>query len=143
MGLDITGFGAVANFATNVIDRFVPDATANAAAKNALAAAMLNGQLAQAAAETDLLKAQVGVDQAEAANTNWFVAGWRPAVGWVCVLGLLYSFVVRPLAGGVAAKHGVPLEALDMGTLGTLLFGMLGLGAARTIEKIQGAAGNH
>jgi hypothetical protein len=32
------------------------------------------------------------------------------------------------------------MEALDMGTLLTLLLGMLGLGGMRTVEKINGVA---
>lgn len=144
MGLDISGFGAVASFASNLVDHFIPDATANAAAKNQLAQMQLNGSLAQLAAETDLIKAQTSVNLAEAGNANWFVAGWRPAVGWVCAFGLGYSFLVRPIAGGLLLKYtGASMEALDMGTLGTLLFGMLGIGGMRTFEKINGVAGNH
>lgn len=33
--------------------------------------------------------AQLAVNTAEASNPSLFVSGWRPAVGWVCVLGLL------------------------------------------------------
>ena len=52
-----------------------------------------------------------------------------------------YSFVVRPIAGPIVEKQlGAPMDALDMGTLGTLLFGMLGLGSMRTVEKINGVA---
>jgi hypothetical protein len=32
------------------------------------------------------------------------------------------------------------MEALDVGTLLTLLFGMLGLGGMRTVEKMNGVA---
>lgn len=99
------------------------------------------GELAQLTADTELARGQLGVNQAEAGNTNLFVSGWRPAVGWTCVAGLAYSFVFRPIAGPFVQKQiGLPLEALDMGTLGTLLFGMLGLGGMRTLEKINGVA---
>jgi len=81
------------------------------------------------------------VNQAEASNANMFVAGWRPAVGWTCCAGLAYSFVIRPIMAPLVMKSlGTPMEALDMGTLGTLLFGMLGLGGMRTVEKINGVA---
>lgn len=144
ISLDPTGIGAIAGFASNIIDRFVPDASANAAAKNALAQAQLNGALAQMAAETDLIKSQVSVNQAEATNANWFVAGWRPAVGWVCTAGVAYAVVFRPIAGPFVQKYlGMPLEVIDMGTIMTLLTGMLGIGGMRTIEKLTGTAGNH
>ena len=32
--------------------------------------------------------AQVELNKVEAAHRTVFVAGWRPAIGWVCALGL-------------------------------------------------------
>jgi hypothetical protein len=124
-----------------LIDRLIPDPAQKQAAALELLKLQQSGELAQLAADTDLAKGQLGVNQTEAANTNVFVSGWRPAVGWVSVLGLFYAFVLKPIASPWAAKLlGAPLEALDMGTLGTLLFGMLGLGGMRTVEKINGVA---
>ena len=48
-------------------------------------------------------KAQLEVNKVEAANRNLFVAGWRPAVGWVCVLGMAGNFMVIPFANFVLA----------------------------------------
>jgi hypothetical protein len=44
---------------------------------------------------TDL--AQVDVNKIEAASSNLFVSGWRPAVGWVGVLGLGHQFLGHSL----------------------------------------------
>ena len=33
--------------------------------------------------------AQIATNTKEAESTNWFVAGWRPFVGWVCGVALL------------------------------------------------------
>lgn len=92
----------------------------------------------------DQITAQIDVDKQEASNANMFVAGWRPAIGWICGLGLFVQFIVNPLATWIAALrgHAIQFPSLDLGTLMTLLFGLLGLGAMRTVEKVQGAVGS-
>lgn len=89
------------------------------------------------------IQAQVDVNKQEAANPKLFVAGWRPFIGWVCGTGLAVQFIINPLFTWVAtlAKHPVQFPSLDLGTLMTLLFGMLGLGAMRSYEKVAGASG--
>lgn len=89
--------------------------------------------------------AQNAVNQAEAANPKMFISGWRPFIGWVCGSGLAFQFVIGPIATWVAAlaKHPVTFPALDMGTLLTLLLGMLGLGGMRTFEKVSGVPDAH
>lgn len=92
----------------------------------------------------DQITAQIDVDKQEAANTNMFVAGWRPFCGWVCGVGLGVQFLVNPIATWVAALYGHPISfpQLDLGTLITLLLGMLGLGGLRSYDKAQGAVGS-
>ena len=85
--------------------------------------------------------AQSATNTAEA-SAGAFRGGWRPFIGWVCGSALALQFVVGPLLewGGAAAGHPLPaLPKLD-GVLWELLFGMLGLGALRTVEKVKGAA---
>lgn len=84
--------------------------------------------------------AQNAVNAAEAASPKLFIAGWRPFIGWVCGAGLSFQFIVGPLVTWIAAlaKHAVAFPQLDMGTLLTLLLGMLGLGGMRTFEKVSG-----
>jgi hypothetical protein len=82
---------------------------------------------------------QTAVNLAEASNPNLFVSGWRPAAGWVCVLGLLYATFLRPLISWLATIWNftaVP-PVIDTVVLMQLLFGMLGLGAYRTYEKTK------
>lgn len=107
-------------------------------------------QLAQIQAELqgkiiDQVTSQIDVDKTEASNVNMFVAGWRPGIGWICGVGLGIQFVVNPLATWIAAlcKHPIVFPSLDLGTLMTLLFGMLGLGGMRTYEKVQGLPDSH
>lgn len=91
----------------------------------------------------DQVTAQIAVNQAEAASPKIFVAGWRPFIGWVCGVGLAVQFLVNPLATWIAtlAGHPIAFPVLDLGTLLTLLLGMLGLGTMRTFEKVNGASG--
>src|SRR6267378_1933786 len=90
------------------------------------------------------LQGQLDIDKAEAASPKMFVAGWRPFIGWICGSGLGIQFIVNPIVTWIAAlaKHPVQFPSLDLGTLMTLLFGMLGLGAMRTYEKTSGAPGS-
>ena len=54
--------------------------------------------------------------------------------------GFAVQFVVGPLGEWASALAGHPVKfpQMDLGTMMPLLFGMLGLGAYRTAEKIQG-----
>lgn len=78
---------------------------------------------------------QAQTNTAEASNPSIFVAGWRPAAGWVSVAGLVYAFIAQPIASVWVPGLPVPGEELW-----TLLFGMLGLGALRSFDKVRGVA---
>lgn len=83
---------------------------------------------------------QMEINKAEA-TTDLFRGGWRPAVGWTCVAGLVYQFLVMPILPWVVTIAGgtvPPLPAIDNNTLMTLLIGMLGLGGMRSFEKVKG-----
>ena len=136
---------AVSTLTGKVIDRLWPDPAQAAAAKLELLKMQQTGELAQLAADTDLAKGQLGVNQAEAANANVFVAGWRPFIGWVCGSGLAFQFLLAPLLtwGTHLAGKMTDVPSLDMGTLMTLLLGMLGLGGMRTMEKLNGVNAGH
>ena len=91
----------------------------------------------------DQVSAQMDINKVEAASSSTFVAGWRPFIGWVCGTGLAVQFLIGPLATWIAdlvGKH-IVFPTLDMGTLLTLLLGMLGLGGMRSWEKVSGASG--
>lgn len=98
-------------------------------------------------AETDRLTGQTEVNKVEAASTSLFVAGWRPAVGWVGVLAMLYQFVLYPfLVWGwslMQAAHWISLglvvpPMLDTDALWVILTGILGIGGMRSLDKING-----
>ena len=129
---------AVSNVVGKVLDRVLPDKVANDAAKAQLTSTEVQGAIAEIAGQLD-------VNKAEAASNSMFVAGWRPAVGWICGLGLGVDVIVRPLVSFTSAALGHPinLPALDMSTLLPLLLGMLGLGAMRSFDKTQGTSNGH
>ena len=88
-----------------------------------------------------LAMAQIEVNKAEAASGSLFKGGWRPAVGWTCAIAFLYHFILKDLIifGCAMAGVAIPdLPSFDMGTLLTVLGGMLGIGGLRTYEKQKG-----
>jgi hypothetical protein len=109
-----------------LLDKFIEDKDA----KNALAHEIAT--MAERHAQ-ELSKAQLEVNKVEAAHKNLFVAGWRPAVGWSCCFALVYSTILSPILG---IWFTVP--PVDSSLLTTVLMGMLGLGAMRTVEKAKG-----
>ena len=82
------------------------------------------------------------MNKEEAKSQNIFVSGWRPAVGWAGVAGLVYSAIIYPTAMFIANVSGYEgmLPALDDTTLVTILMGMLGVGAMRSYDRKQGTA---
>jgi hypothetical protein len=86
--------------------------------------------------------AQAAINQVEAQHRSMFVAGWRPAVGWVCVVALAYIWMIRPLFGDLIGLAGRPLPPLDITAVDViaLLAPLLGIGGYRTVEKLSGKA---
>lgn len=96
---------------------------------------------------TDL--AQMEVNKTEAQNQNLFVAGWRPAIGWVGAAAMAYQFLLYPLLvwswTWMQAEQIVPQEVrpppmLDTEALWVILSGMLGIAGMRSFEKTRGVA---
>lgn len=131
---------------SDIVMRLIPDRAAAAAAVSQLqqmaAAGQLQAELMQLQAITT---AQSDINKVEAASTNWFVAGGRPFIMWICGVTLALNYVVGPIFtwGAAVIGHPCPFPQLDIGSLMPLLFGMLGLGTLRTTEKIKGVAGAH
>ena len=127
-----------------LIDRLWPDPAQKAAAQLELLKMQQTGALAQLAAETDLAKLQIQTNIEEAKSTNWWVAGWRPAIGWVCGAGLAYAALVEPFAR-FAAKvwfgYTGDFPIINTDLTFQILMGMLGLGVMRSAEKINNAEG--
>lgn len=119
---------------TGLLDKFIEDKDQKAQLAHDLAT------MAQRHAQ-ELSKGQLEINKAEAQHRNIFVAGWRPFIGWTCGVALAWHFVISPFVIFGAAMAGVELPELpefDMGSLMTVLMGMLGLGGLRTFEKAKG-----
>jgi hypothetical protein len=94
--------------------------------------------------EQGIVNAQAKINEIEAASSSIFVAGWRPAAGWLTVCGLAWATFVVPIWAWISSLCKIPLPpVIDTGILVSLLIGMLGLGAYRTYEKKQGIQGDH
>lgn len=95
--------------------------------------------------EAASMNAQAEINKVEAASTNWFIAGARPSIMWICAAGLFYGTIGKPFIEFFARIGGYTGEfpTIDSETLQTTLYGMLGLGTMRTFEKIKGATNNH
>jgi len=90
--------------------------------------------------EMKLRELQTKINEEEAKSGRFFVAGWRPAVGWACVLVILNNFIVAPYVNTFTQTQ---LPVLDFSFLSTVLLGMLGLVGSRTYEKIKGVQDKH
>ena len=109
-----------------ILDKFIEDKDQKAALAHEITT------MAERHAQERIL-AQVDVNKIEAAHKSLFVAGWRPAIGWICGIGLLYNVLLAPI---LAIWFTLPEVETDI--LETTMWGMLGLGAMRTAEKFKG-----
>ena len=119
---------------SGLLDKFIEDKDEKA--KLAHEIATMGQKHAQ-----ELALSQIEVNKAEAASGSSFKGGWRPAVGWCCAFAFLYHFILKDLIIFSCAIAGVELPELpefDMGTLLTVLGGMLGIGGLRTYENQKG-----
>ena len=135
---------AVLEIGSKVFDKIFPDPQAASEAKLKLLELQQSGELAKIAADTDLAKGQMAINQQEAAHSSLFIAGWRPAVGWTCAGAFAYHFILQPLLVFIMINtgHAVELPEFDMDALYTVLMGMLGFGAMRSAEKIKKSIGS-
>lgn len=96
---------------------------------------------------TDL--AQIEVNKVEAASSSVFVAGWRPAIGWIGAAALAYQFLAYPMflwvwtylqGTGWIPKDLQPPPVLKADELWVILSGILGIAGMRSFEKTKGVA---
>lgn len=93
--------------------------------------------------------AQIEVNKTEAQHSSVFVAGWRPAIGWIGAAAMAYQFLLYPLmlwgwtylqGLGWIPKELAPPPVLDADQLWVILSGILGIAGMRSFEKSKGVA---
>lgn len=120
-----------------VVDR-IPNPNERAQAKEELEKELLD-------AVTQASLQQTKINEIEAGHKSVFVAGWRPFIGWVCGVGILWSFIIQPIAvWGIKAfgDSTIVLPVIETDGLYQLVLAMLGMGGLRTFEKMRGVARN-
>lgn len=119
-----------------VVNRIWPDPTEAEKAKLEMLRVQIGHELA-------ITQAQTKINEQEARHPSVFVSGWRPFVGWVCAVALLYTALIEPLLRFVAlvvfGYQGI-FPVIDTWLTMQVLAGLLGLGAMRTHEKKNGVA---
>lgn len=127
---------------TSLIEKYIPSAADKAAAQLELVKVQQSSEFQELDAQIKFAQMQADTNKAEASSGDKFSSRWRPLIGYVCGIGLAVQFLVGPLFtwGAALCGHPIVFPQLDMGTLMTLLLGMLGLGSMRTVEKLNGKA---
>lgn len=144
----VTPQGFVTNIAGKLIDTvasFFPNPEKKAEAAQALAQAQLEGAFREEEYQFSLMLEQIKTNEVEAANPNLFIAGWRPFIGWVGGITLLYVGLGEPLARFIAKVGFDYLGAfpvVDTTITLQVLTAMLGLGGMRTFEKFKNVESN-
>ena len=94
-------------------------------------------------AETTRMGLQTEINKEEAKNANFFVSGARPFVMGVCAFALAYASVIEPILrffAKVLFGYEGAFPVIDTELTLQVLFGILGLGAYRSVEKIKRVA---
>ena len=126
--------GPLFSLAKDLIDRFVPDPAAKAAAEMDFMKMAADGEL-------KTIIAQLEINAKEAAHPSLFVAGGRPFFLWIGGVGFGYAVILQPLLAWLSAIKGWPVPPLpDVDLLWVVVSGLLGISGLRSLEKVKGAA---
>ena len=117
--------GEAADGVAKAIDRFVETEEEKKAAELLLIKIQQNPD-----------KWQLEINKIEAGHKTIFVAGWRPAIGWICAGALSWGWILAPTLQFFYPEQNIP--AIEIGEAISLIMAMLGMGALRTYEKRNG-----
>jgi len=126
--------GPIFEIGKTLLDRFVPDPAAKAAAEMELVKMAADGELKQ-------VIAQLEINAREAANPSVFVSGGRPLFMWIGGFGFGYATIIQPVLTWIARVKGWPEPPdVNIDLLWVVITGLLGIGSLRSVEKVKGVA---
>ncbi len=106
----------------------------------------LNAEIEEKRIYANIAQGQMRINANEARHGSIFVAGWRPAIGWIGAFALAYQFLIYPLMlwgwefakaqGWIPAEIQAP-PVFELGPLLTIVMGMLGVGTMRSFDKLK------
>ena len=113
---------SVIGIAGKVLDKFVGDKDLKT---------KLQAELQKELIGLDMAQAQANIESAK--SSHLFVSGARPAIMWICALGLFTNFFLMPIAEWATAiwLPQVILPELNTEELMGLTLSLLGLGGLR------------
>ena len=116
---------------SNILDKFVTDKDLKQKLEHELKTELHRANMAQ-----------IEVNKEQAKHSSLFVSGARPAIMWVCCLGLFWTFFLAPILNWfiVISGSSTSLPAIQTEGLLTLTLSLLGLGGYRSFEKFKGVA---
>lgn len=114
--------GEMADGVAGAIDRFVETNEEKKAAELLLIKIQQNPD-----------KWQTEINKIEAGHRSLFVAGWRPAIGWICATALGWGWIIAPFLQFLYPDQKMPV--IEIGEAISLILAMLGMGSLRTYEK--------
>ena len=128
----LSALSALIGPVSSILDKVIPDKDLRERLSHEIAT------MAEKHAQAQVM-AQIEVNKIEAASSSVFVSGWRPAIGWICAMGMAGNFLVIPFANMALelSKTGVTIPMIALSEMMPILFGLLGLGTMRTVEKIK------
>lgn len=142
--------GDIIKGATDLISESITDKDKKNELEAKLKTIQLNAENALLSQEHEVRLAQIEVNKEEAKSKSIFIAGWRPAVAWVCCAGMGFNFIAQPLLTWCLpilsiwipeAAQVTPPPPFSLAEMMPVLLGILGLGGMRSFDKAKGFTG--
>jgi hypothetical protein len=125
-----------------LLDKLIPDADKRQEAKVKLAELESKSDSTLLDIAKNAMATMNELNLIDAKSDDKYRTRWRPTIGWICVFGLGWEFIVRPfVVSAVVIFTEVDqtlIPSLDMAQIIGLTTTLLGMGALRTYEKSKG-----
>jgi hypothetical protein len=131
MNVDLFGLSKVADSVMGGLDDLITSDEERAQAKT---------RVLEILAKQD--NAQSYINAIDATSNHWVQYAWRPGIAWTGTIAIFYQYIVYPLTtylyalfndGGYPLLPNIPTDEIM-----PLIMGLLGLGAFRSFDKLQG-----